>query len=192
MYNEKKVPLPVMTCASSNQIKAYVNPTRIVILNMLIKEKRTVTSVAKELNVHPANLTHHFKLLEKAGLIKLVEKKDTGKNLEKYYRAVAINYIVSPNSTTGLNKNAIALSILNNDLTSTISNMPKNDKRIVAALLASVKLLPNDIKKLVNELKIIIAKYKKLNNKNGITYNINLSTYPNEINMNPNKNIIIE
>ncbi len=192
MYNEKKVPLPVMTCASSNQIKAYVNPTRIVILNMLIKEKRTVTSVAKELNVHPANLTHHFKLLEKAGLIKLVEKKDTGKNLEKYYRAVAINYIVSPNSTTGLNKNAIALSILNNDLTSTISNMPKNDKRIVAALLASVKLLPDDIKKLVNELKKIIAKYKKLNNKNGITYNINLSTYPNEINMNPNKNIIIE
>lgn len=192
MYNEKKSPLPVMTCASSNQIKAYVNPTRIVILNMLIKKKRTVTSVAKELNVHPANLTHHFKLLEKAGLIKLVEKKDTGKNLEKYYRAVAINYIVSPNSTTGLNKNAIALSILNNDLTSTISNMPKNDKRIVAALLASVKLLPDDIKKLVNELKKIIAKYKKLNNKNGITYNINLSTYPNEINMNPNKNIIIE
>lgn len=192
MYNEKKNPLPVMTCVSSNQIKAYVNPTRIVILNMLIKEKRTVTSVAKELNVHPANLTHHFKLLEKTGLIKLVEKKDTGKNLEKYYRAVAINYIVSPNSTTGLNKNAIALSILNNDLTSTISNMPKNDKRIVAALLASVKLLPDDIKKLVNELKKIIAKYKKLNNKNGITYNINLSTYPNEINMNPNKNIIIE
>ena len=192
MYNEKKNPLPIMTCASSNQIKAYVNPTRIVILNMLIKKKRTVTSVAKELNVHPANLTHHFKLLEKAGLIKLVEKKDTGKNLEKYYRAVAINYIVSPNSTTGLNKNAIALSILNNDLTSTISNMPKNDKRIVAALLASVKLLPDDIKKLVNELKKIIAKYKKLNNKNGITYNINLSTYPNEINMNPNKNIIIE
>ena len=85
MYNEKKNPLPIMTCASSNQIKAYVNPTRIVILNMLIKKKRTVTSVAKELNVHPANLTHHFKLLEKAGLIKLVEKKDTGKNLEKYY-----------------------------------------------------------------------------------------------------------
>lgn len=192
MYNEKKVPLPIMTCVSSNQIKAYVNPTRIVILNMLIKEKRTVTSVAKELNVHPANLTHHFKLLEKAGLIKLVEKKDTGKNLEKYYRAVAINYIVSPNSTTGLNKNAIALSILNNDLTSAISNMPKNDKRIVAALLASVKLLPDDIKKLVNELKKIIAKYKKLNNEKGIAYNINLSTYPNEINMNPNKNIIIE
>jgi len=192
MYNEKKVPLPVMTCASSNQIKAYVNPTRIVILNMLIKEKRTVTSVAKELNVHPANLTHHFKLLEKAGLIKLVEKRDTGKNLEKYYRAVAINYIVSLNSTTGLNKNAIALSILNNDLTSAISNMQKNDNRMVTALLASVKLLPNDVKKLVNELKKIIAKYKKLNNEKGIAYNINLSTYPNEINMNPNKNIIVE
>lgn len=192
MYNEKNNPLPVMTCASSNQIKAYVNPTRIVILNMLIKEKRTVTSVAKELNVHPANLTHHFKLLEKAGLIKLVEKKDTGKYLEKYYRAVAFNYIVSPNSTTSLNKNAIALSILYHDLTSAIRNMQKNDNRMVTALLASVKLLPNDVKILVNELKNIIAKYKKLNNEKGIAYNINLSTYPNEINMDPNKNIIIE
>jgi len=33
-------------------------------------EKRTVTGVARLMQVHPANLTHHFKLLERVGLIR--------------------------------------------------------------------------------------------------------------------------
>jgi len=192
MYTVENNLLPIMICANNNQIKAYVNPTRIVILNMLIKEKRTITCIARELNVHPANLTHHFKLLEKAELIKLVEKRDTGKNLEKYYRAVASYYTVRPNSITGLNKNEVALSILSNDLMSAINNTQKNDSKDITALLANTKLLPNDIKKLKSELKNVISKYMKLNNKRGIAYNINLSTYPSEINITANKNIIIK
>ena len=68
-----------------DQVRAYVHPTRIIILKQLAKGKSTVSGMAKKLGVHPANLTHHFKKLEKSGLIKLVEKKDIGKNIEKYY-----------------------------------------------------------------------------------------------------------
>ncbi|MDO9121366.1 MAG: helix-turn-helix domain-containing protein, partial [Anaerolineaceae bacterium] len=62
-----------MTINSDEQIRAYINPTRMTILSYLAKEKQSVSMIAQLLKVHPANLTHHFKVLEKVGLIKLVE-----------------------------------------------------------------------------------------------------------------------
>lgn len=192
MSIEEMKPIPVMTCSTIEQIKAYANPTRIVLLNILAKEKRTVTSISKELDVHPANLTHHFKILEKAKLIRLVEKRDIGKNLEKYYRAAAINYIVNPDTNASLTKGAIALSILENDLNSAIRNISKNDNKTVIALLANIKLLPKDLDELINELQNVVDKYKKRNNKNGISYNINVSGYPHKIKSIADKSIIIK
>ena len=93
MTNDIK-PLPYYKLTKAPQIKGYIHPTRIVILKKLAEKKRTISGIARELEVHPANITHHFKLLEKTGLIKLVEKRDIGKTIEKYYRAIAYSYIV--------------------------------------------------------------------------------------------------
>ncbi len=87
MSNYDITPSTTLELNTNEQIRAYVNPTRMTILAMLAQEKQSVSGIARKLNVHPANLTHHFKLLEKVGLIKLVEKRETGKNLEKFYRA---------------------------------------------------------------------------------------------------------
>ena len=85
-------PQPDLVIHSDEQIRAYVHPTRMVILDLLAKEKMTVTGIARQLDTHPANITHHIKQLEKAGLIVLVEKRETGKNLEKYYRASCLSF----------------------------------------------------------------------------------------------------
>jgi len=55
----------ILVLTDNKQIKAYVHPTRINILTMLAAKKMTVSSVAKKLKVHPANITHHFRLLER-------------------------------------------------------------------------------------------------------------------------------
>ena len=72
--NKEALPQRIIELEDNEQIKAYVHPTRITILNLLGKEKRTVSAVAKKLGIHPANITHHFKLLEKTGLIRLDTK----------------------------------------------------------------------------------------------------------------------
>ena len=89
MTNLNMRPKKLLVLQKPVEIKAYVHPTRMNILRMIAIRKRTVSSVARDLGVHPANITHHFKLLEKTKLIQLVERRDIGKNIEKYYRAAA-------------------------------------------------------------------------------------------------------
>ena len=66
MYKEKFIPKQKIELTSTKQIKAYIHPTRINIISLLMKEKRTISGIAKQFEVHPANITHHFKLLEKS------------------------------------------------------------------------------------------------------------------------------
>ncbi|MCX8129647.1 MAG: helix-turn-helix domain-containing protein [Clostridia bacterium] len=165
----------------NNQIKAYVHPTRIILLQLLSKESRTISSIAKELGVHPANITHHFKLLERAGLICLVEKKDTGRNIEKYYRSIAYNFIVNTEQEGNLDKKALALSILKSDLATAISTIKKRPELEMIALLESVRISHDTAAKFIQKLERLVEEFRECSSAEGTLYSINLSLYPNEV-----------
>lgn len=174
-------PGQLYTLTNSDQIKAYVHPTRIILLRLMAKEKRTISGIARENGVHPANITHHFKILEKAGLIRLVEKRDTGKNLEKYYRAIAYNFVVKPeaiNDGKEANKKALALSILKDSLSVAVKTVQDGDT--VLALLGTVRLKPEDVLRLIARLNEVFSEFKGCDSAEGIPYNINLSIYPGD------------
>ena len=178
MSNDKFLPQKLHVLKNDAQIRGYIHPTRMSLLEILSAEKRTISSVAKELGVHPANITHHFKLLEKTGLIRLVEKRDTGKNLEKYYRAIAYTFEVAPCSS---NKSAIALSILKNDLSATINNLKKSDPKKTMGFLATTRISADRFEYFAKTLENLINEFKKADSKGGEAYTINLSLYPFEI-----------
>lgn len=71
------------------QFKALSDRKRLNLLAILVEKKATVSQLAEEIGDIPANVHHHVKLLERAGLIRLVETREKSGILEKYYRAVA-------------------------------------------------------------------------------------------------------
>jgi DNA-binding transcriptional ArsR family regulator len=185
MYNDITdfEPEQIYTLTNTEQIKAYVHPTRIMLLRLLANEKRTISSVARENGVHPANITHHFKLLEKTGLIHLVEKRDTGKNLEKYYRAVAYNFVVKPEAgpaRTGLNKKALGLAILRDNLSAAIKTADKDDEDNVIALLGVSRLTPEDAERLTKKVNELLVDFRKSDSPDGKPFTLNLSAYPSD------------
>jgi DNA-binding transcriptional ArsR family regulator len=180
MTNINIDPKKVLVLTTNSQIKAYVHPTRITILRMLAAKKRTVSSVAKELGVHPANITHHFKLLEKTGLIKLVERRDIGKNIEKYYRSIARNFVVNADKSGKSNKQALELSILRNDLSTAISTVKRDDKHGVIAVIKIARILPGDVKLLQKKIMKLIREFSRYDSAKGRAYTLNISAYPNE------------
>ena len=182
----------LLVLEENSQIKAYVHPTRIAILRMLAAKKRTVSNVATELGVHPANITHHFKLLEKVGLIQLVERRDIGKNIEKYYRSVARNFVVSFDKPGKSNKKALALSILRNDLSTAISTVRRDDKHKVIALIKIARILPRDAKSLQKKIMKLIREFTRYDSAKGKAYTINISVYPNETDYVSREEIIID
>jgi DNA-binding transcriptional ArsR family regulator len=191
MSNYDIPPAPVQTLTSTEQIRAYVNPTRMTILALLAQEKRSVSGVARQLGVHPANLTHHFKLLEKTRLIELVEKRETGKNLEKYYRARAYQYIVSASDQPSDQK-LLALSILRDNLNAALQALTDpNDERTVLGVLKSVRLRPEDVEIFGAKLLALTDEFANHAAETGDVYSLNVSMYPTLAGSAPAQEIIL-
>ena len=191
MSNYNISPLQILTLTTNEQIRAYVNPTRMTILALLAQEKRSVSGVARQLGVHPANLTHHFKLLEKAGLIELVEKRETGKNLEKRYRARAYQFIVSA-SDQPTDQKLLALSILRDNLNSALQTLnDPNDGRAVLGVIKSVRLSPEDVQTFAAKLMALADEFAGRAAGNGEVYSLNASLYPTLAGSVPGREIVI-
>jgi DNA-binding transcriptional ArsR family regulator len=79
------------------QLRAVADNLRLRILEQLALQAMTVTQLAGVLGEVQAKLHYHVRELEKVGLLKLVETREKGGILEKYYRSVAKN-IQAPGS----------------------------------------------------------------------------------------------
>ncbi len=191
MSNYDINPSPTQMLNTEVQIRAYVNPTRMTILTMLAQEKQSVSGVARQLKVHPANLTHHFKILEKTGLIKLVEKRETGKNLEKYYRAVAYHFTVALDDETSDPK-VMALSVLRDNLDAALPTL-KNlaDDQPVLGVLKTVRIKPEALAEFQRKLLDLADEFVAQASGAGAVYSLNVSLYPTQAGNLPAQEVIL-
>lgn len=77
-------------------LKIISDPLRISILEHLAKRPNTVKAIAAEMGFKPNKLYYHINLLEKHGLITLVETQVVSGIIEKWYQSTAISYMVEP------------------------------------------------------------------------------------------------
>jgi len=78
------------------QLRAISDPLRIQIIAELSAEKLTVTQTAERMHETPAKLHYHMRELERVGLVKIVETREKGGILEKYYRPIAKSITIAP------------------------------------------------------------------------------------------------
>lgn len=168
-----------MVLGDAARIRAYVHPVRMALLRALAAAPRTVTSVAREMKVHPANLTRHFKRLLELRLIRLVETRDTGRNLEKYYRAAARSFVVRPRATKAVERQALALSILRDNLQAAIERVHPEGERAIA-LLASVRLRERDLKRFTKDVQALVSRFRRAEAGEGQSYSLNVSLYSDD------------
>ncbi|HEY7832539.1 MAG TPA: helix-turn-helix domain-containing protein [Ktedonobacterales bacterium] len=86
----------VYNLESIEQVRGIADELRLRVGNVLISQPMTVTQLGALLNEPPAKIHYHVRELERLGVVKLVETREKGGILEKYYRAVAKNIIVPP------------------------------------------------------------------------------------------------
>lgn len=71
------------------QLRAIADMLRVHIIDLLLKQPMTVTQLGDELGEAPAKIHYHVRELEKVGLVRLVETREKGGILEKYYQPIA-------------------------------------------------------------------------------------------------------
>jgi DNA-binding transcriptional ArsR family regulator len=77
------------------QMRAIADELRMRIVDALSNQAMTVTQLGEWLGQSPAKVHYHVRELERVGLVRLVETREKGGILEKYYRAVAKSLAVS-------------------------------------------------------------------------------------------------
>lgn len=81
------------TLQSIEQMRGIADSLRIRIFEALAQRAMTATQVGDELEVAAPKAHYHVRELERLGLVKLVETRERGGILEKYYRAIARNLV---------------------------------------------------------------------------------------------------
>jgi DNA-binding transcriptional ArsR family regulator len=78
-----------------SQLKAFAHPTRVRVLELLIAAPMTSKQLGDALGMTAARVHYHLKFLEKAELVRLVERSERSGIVEKYYRAMSRKYVIS-------------------------------------------------------------------------------------------------
>lgn len=91
-------PAPFQVISEPRQLKAVADPMRNRILHILAHREATNQQLAAIMDEPQAKVLHHVRVLLEAGLIRLVDQRVRGGNVEKYYRASARLYGFRPES----------------------------------------------------------------------------------------------
>jgi len=177
------------TLTTETEITAYLHRTRMAILEALRGGPATASQVAAKLGVHPANLTRHIRMLVNAGLIVLVEKRDTGRNLEKYYQAAAESFDVAPEADRLKAPHKIGLAFARSDLSCALARLPDKEKRPVVALVGSARISSGDVERFSNALAAVVESFSAADKQSGESYHLNLCLYPGDVDLPVNKRI---
>lgn len=94
---------------NSEQLRVAADPMRQRIIHPLTLQPMTVTQVGNMLGVAPAKAHYHVRELERVGLVKLVETREKGGILEKYYRAAGKNLVLPPTLLPTMRQEHVAL-----------------------------------------------------------------------------------
>ncbi|HON88211.1 MAG TPA: helix-turn-helix domain-containing protein [Spirochaetia bacterium] len=92
---------------TEEQIKAFTHPYRLKILQALrdYREPATATDIARVLGDGPGKVHYHVKILEQAGIVRLVDTLMINGILARKYEPSAEHYIIKPETVHSEQKN---------------------------------------------------------------------------------------
>jgi DNA-binding transcriptional ArsR family regulator len=96
MWVEDEAIPEIYLVESIEQMRALADALRLRVLELLAHRAMTATQLSAALGEQPAKVHYHVRELERVGLVALVETREKGGILEKYYRAVARSITVPP------------------------------------------------------------------------------------------------
>jgi DNA-binding transcriptional ArsR family regulator len=89
-------PMETFMIQDLETLRLLADPLRTQIIEILVQEPLTVRQVADRLGLTPGKLYYHVNLLEKHGLLVVVETRMVSNMLEKVYRSVSDDFDVEP------------------------------------------------------------------------------------------------
>ena len=177
------------TLTDTAQIEAFLHRTRMQMLQMLGGGPATSTQIAERLGVHPANLTRHWRVLVEAGLVVLAEKRDSGRNLEKYYSPIATSFDVAPDADRLVAPHKVALAFARSELSAALARLPDVAAGPVAVRVIEARLSPAKFSAFLMAFENLTAQFEAESTREGEPFTLAVAMYPGEPHADPGHRI---
>lgn len=164
-----------------DELRALLDRKRVVILRMLAEEPLTVKQLADRMGLVPASVHYHVKVLERCGLVALVEIREKSGILEKYYRSIAREFQVDPSLGSAPEAPGLALDVLIRDMRSSISHLQQvgDTDPLMNVQLVNVNLSREAASRFAGRLHELAAEFKAAEEPGAHeAYALALAVYP--------------
>ena len=146
----------VLTVEDTRQLRALADPVRAKIATLLRQRAASTTELAAALEMPKGTVGHHVKVLEKAGLVRVVRTRKVRALTEKYYGRVARLFVLKGDESApeDLRGGAITAMMLRQAADEAIASgaVEKDQSAFV-----HVRLAPKDVARFQRRLSRLVA-----------------------------------
>jgi len=166
----------VLVVRDPEQLKALAGGLRARIVMLLRERAASTTELAEALGVPKGTAGHHLKVLERAGLIRVVATRRVRAVTEKYYGRVARLFVLKTDeSDADVAESALAAVMLRQ---AAEEILPSGDMQRITAALTHVRLRPADARRIGLRVNRLVADYQALDDPEGEPYGLAAALYP--------------
>jgi DNA-binding transcriptional ArsR family regulator len=181
MKSRPHEPMGTYVVRNIDELRALLDRKRVVILRTLAEESLTVKQLADRMGLVPASVHYHVKVLERVGLVALVDTKEKSGLLEKYYRSVAREFQVDPSLGREPQAPGLALDALIRDMRSSVSHLQQigDTDPLINVQLVNVNLSREAAGRFAGRLHELAAEFKAAEEPGAHeAYALALAVYP--------------
>lgn len=158
-------------------LRALGGEVRARMVILLRERAASTTELAEALGIPKGTAGHHVKVLEKAGLIRVVATRRVRAVTEKFYGRVARLYLLrTDESSTEVGDGALAV-VMMRQAADEILAATVAPERITAAL-THVRLRPADARRMAQRINGLIATFQALDQPEGEPHGFAAGLYP--------------
>lgn len=159
------------------QLRALAGDLRARIVMLLRERAASTTELAQALGVPKGTAGHHVKVLERAGLIRVVATRQVRAVTEKYYGRVARLFVLKTEEGEGAVGGGALAAVMLRQAAEEI--LPANvDPQRVTAGLSHARLLPADARRLGLRVNRLFAAVQAADHPDGEPHGLAAALYP--------------
>jgi DNA-binding transcriptional ArsR family regulator len=167
----------VLVVRRPDQLKALADELRSRIVVMLRERAQSVSELAARLKMPKGTVAHHVKVLESAGLLRVVRTRRVRAVTEKYYGRTARLFLYESDDTVGREdvRNIVAASLR----VAAEEILPVADEEDAAACsgVLRVRLSPADARRFNRRLDKLLMDFRDRDDPDGTPYGLAVALY---------------
>ena len=163
----------VLVVRDPAQLRALADDLRTKIVSLLRERAASTTQLAHELGLPKGTVGHHLKVLERAGLVRVVRTRQVRAMTEKYYGRAARLFVFKSTDSDGADVRNVAAASLR--LAAEEMLGLDDDRTTFAAVRA--RLLEADAERFTRRLEQLIGDLRAADTPDGTPYGLAVSLY---------------